>query len=64
MLAITEIVLDARDYDSWTNQFSMFATIFGPYWKRLQAYMVRFGIDIAGIFGPLSYKACDHIESP
>ena len=31
----------------------IFATIFGPYWKRLQAYMVGFGFEIASIFSPL-----------
>ena len=56
MLAIIEIVLEARDYNFWTNharKFSMFASIFGPYSKRLQAYMVRFGFEIASILSPL-----------
>ena len=41
-----------------------FASIFDHYWKRLQAYIVRFGFEIAGIFGPLGNWYCVHISSP
>ena len=39
------------------------AIIFGPFWKGLQSYMVRFGIEIAIIFGPLFYQNCIHIKA-
>ena len=41
----------------------MIAIIFGPFWKGLQSYMVRFGTDIAVIFGPLCNADCNHIQS-
>ena len=32
-------------------------------WNRLQAYIVRFGFEIASIFGSLYYRDCKHIRS-
>ena len=46
MLAITEIVLESRDYDFWTNHAK-------THFECLQAYMIRFEFEIAGIFSPL-----------
>ena len=66
MLSITEIVLKSRDYDFWTyiskTKF-WWLQAFCPYWKRLQAYMVRFGFEIASIKGPHCYHDCKHIWS-
>ena len=41
----------------------MITSIFGPYWKRLQAYTVRFGFKIANIFSLLYDRGCKHIRS-
>ena len=49
--------------ESRENKFSMIASLFGPLWKRLQAYMFRFGCDIASIFSPLGNWYCIHIRS-
>ena len=46
MIAISEILPESRDYDFWTNHAKTNI-------QRLQAYMVRLGFEIAGIFGPL-----------
>ena len=43
--------------------FLMIASIFGPFWKRLQAYIVLFRFEIARMFGPLCKKDCKHIWS-
>ena len=67
MIAISKFVLKSRDYDFWTNlvqkrfQSLQIAIISGPNWERLQSYMVRLGIDIVIIFGPLFYEDCNHI---
>ena len=68
---MSKIVLESRDYDCWTNLAKncfddcnlQFASIFGPYWKRLQAYIVRFGFEIASILGLHYYHDCKHISS-
>ena len=39
------------------------ASIFGPHWKRLRAYIVRFGFEIANIFTPFYGQDCKHIWS-
>ena len=43
------------DYDFWTNyaKTKCLQAYLVPIKKRLQAYMVRFGFEIAGIFSPL-----------
>ena len=38
--------------ESHENKFSIIAIIFGPFWKILQSYMVRYGVEIAFILGP------------
>ena len=45
MIALSEIVLGSCDYDFWTNLVKI-------NFRLLRSYMVRFGIDIAIIFGP------------
>ena len=62
MIAISKFVLKSHD-ESRDNKLSIIEIIFGPNWERLQSYMVRFGIDIAIIFGPLSNEDCIHIWS-
>ena len=47
--------------NSHGNKFSMFAVIFGPLWKRLHSYIVRFIIKIAFILGPHCDHHCSHI---
>ena len=42
--------------ESRENKFSIIAIILSPNWERLQSYMIRFGIDIALIFGPLLWR--------
>ena len=39
------------------------AIIFSPNWETLQSYVVRYGIQIAIIFGPFSNEDCIHIRS-
>ena len=50
--------------ESRENKFPMIAVIFGPFWKRLQSYMVRFKIDFAIIFGPRRKYDCNHLYGP
>ena len=66
MLAMSEMVLESRDYDFWTNLAS-------TNFRWLQAYLVpferdckqvRFRFEIAGIFSPLSNRDCKHIRFP
>ena len=45
------------------NKETIIAIIFGPFWKRLQSYIVRFGTEFAIVFGPLCDEACIHIRS-
>ena len=42
--------------ESRENKMSMIASIFGPYWNRMQAYKVRLGFGIASIFIPFLSK--------
>ena len=49
--------------ESRENEFSMIASIFGPDWKRLQAYVAHFEFEIAGIFSPLENRDYSHIKS-
>ena len=57
MLAMSKIVLDSPDYDFWTNlaktNFQCLQAYLVPVVKKSQAYMVRFGFGIEGIFSPL-----------
>ena len=50
--------------ESRENKFSIITVIFGPFWKRLQSYMVRFKIDFAIIFGPRRKYDCNHLYGP
>ena len=49
--------------ESLQNKISMIAVIFGPYLKRLQSYMVRFGFLIAIILSSFRDQLCQHIWS-
>ena len=42
----------------------MIASIVGPFWKRLQEYIVRYRFEIASMYSPLSNRDWKHIRSP
>ena len=67
MLAMSKIDPEWRNYDSdnsLENKILMIASIFGPHWKRLKAYIVRFKFEIARILSFLSNWDWKHIKSP
>ena len=49
--------------ESRENEISLIASIIGPYWNRLQAHIVRCGLEIVSIFSPLWILDCIHIRS-
>ena len=65
MVAIIKILFSR---DSSRNHIHVtlgpFSSIFGQYWKRLQAYMVRIGFEIASIFSLLWNWDCIHLWMP
>ena len=49
-------------YEIFTRTMFDIASIFGPYCKRLQAYIVSFGFEIASKFSPFCDLDCKHIR--
>ena len=64
MIVMSEIVQKSGTYNFWTNlaKFPMIACIFGPFWKKMQSYMIHFRSEIASILGPLYNKNRIHID--
>ena len=66
MIAMAKFGLESRGFldESRENKFSFIAIIFGPFWKRLESYMVQFIIEIAFILSPYCDQDYNHIWSP